>query len=63
MRSYGKSYGASIAFDMTELLEYIIIMYGISTFVFDSIIESIGLGLNPDLNEQCTLISFPLIYL
>ena len=51
MRSYGKSYGAEIAFDMTELLEYIIICYGISTFVFDSIIESIGLGLNPDLEE------------
>ncbi len=48
MKSYGKSYGAEIAFDMIELLEYMIVCYGVSTFMFDSIIEGIGIGLNPD---------------
>jgi len=45
IRSYGKNYNEKIALHMTELLEYIIVCYGISTFVFDSIIESIGVGL------------------
>ena len=56
MRSYGKAYGAEIAFDMTELLEYIIVCYGVSTFVFDSIIESIGVGADPNFATQCKYI-------
>ena len=57
MRSCGKNYSGEIAFAMTELLEYIIICYGIATFVFDSTLEGIGIGTDPDMTHECRYIS------
>lgn len=38
-RSYGRKLSAQIAFDMIELIEWMVITYGISIFMFDNLVQ------------------------
>jgi len=50
MQSYGREINAQIAFDMTELLESIIVIYGFSIFAFDNMFADIMTELHEGIN-------------
>ena len=50
MSSYGQKLGPDMAFNIVELLEFLVVIFGVSAFFIDALLASYQIDSNPDLD-------------